>query len=300
MGRYLSIQPGVRRQIFSDNLRKLVQKKGSNVSQIAREMKVNRTQLNRYVSGESWPSGADVLARICDYFDVGCEILLEPLPVGEPESEFRPAPLDDGRTFIKDREYLTDGKGALVPIEMVKAQDLREDATVRKICGFAIALSGQVSRFKEHTFDDVGALDAELEALYGVSKGGARGNKTLYSYDQLFKVEVRIADFIDFGPELQIAKSLTDEYFNSLTEDASPELRYVVTQAFNTDKKNQINRSEIYRLLRWDIDNDLWRRAMDAIRDAMRVVGSKTYIRSYRRESFDKPWLAVTIDLAKA
>jgi hypothetical protein len=39
---------------------------------------------------------------------------------------------------------------------------------------------------------------------------------------------------------------------------------------------------------------------MDAIRDAMRVVGSKTYVRCYERDHPDGAWRAVTIDLAKA
>ncbi|MBN9066727.1 MAG: DUF3164 family protein, partial [Rhizobiales bacterium] len=37
-----------------------------------------------------------------------------------------------------------------------------------------------------------------------------------------------------------------------------------------------------------------------AIRDAMKVVGSKTYVRCYRRDKQDAPWRAITIDLAKA
>ncbi len=53
-------------------------------------------------------------------------------------------------------------------------------------------------------------------------------------------------------------------------------------------------------LLRLDIQDARWRHAMDAIRDAMRVVGSKTYIRFYTRPSADAGWEAVTIDLAKA
>jgi hypothetical protein len=39
---------------------------------------------------------------------------------------------------------------------------------------------------------------------------------------------------------------------------------------------------------------------MDAIKDAMHVVGSKTYIRCYRRDTFDGQWQPVSIDLAKA
>jgi hypothetical protein len=39
---------------------------------------------------------------------------------------------------------------------------------------------------------------------------------------------------------------------------------------------------------------------MEAIRDAIRVVGSKTYVRVFRRDAPDAAWQAVTIDLAKA
>ncbi|SFJ32950.1 DUF3164 family protein, partial [Albimonas pacifica] len=71
-------------------------------------------------------------------------------------------------------------------------------------------------------------------------------------------------------------------------------------RAFNTDKAGQINRAEIFMLLRLDIQDERWLSAMVAIRDAMRVVGSKTYVRCYRRESREGAWQPVTIDLAKA
>lgn len=37
-----------------------------------------------------------------------------------------------------------------------------------------------------------------------------------------------------------------------------------------------------------------------AIRDAQRVIGTKQYVRGYRRETFDGAWQAVSIDMAKA
>jgi len=116
----------------------------------------------------------------------------------------------------------------------------------------------------------------------------------------LFRVQVQVADHIDFGPQLQIAKELVDECLNEWAADARPEIRAIVTRAFNTDKAGQINRSEIFMLLRLEIEDARWRRAMDAIRAAMRVVGSKTYVRCSYRESLGDSWKPVTIDLAKA
>lgn len=118
--------------------------------------------------------------------------------------------------------------------------------------------------------------------------------------DGLYKVQVAVQDHIDFGPELQIAKTLVDECLNEWASDTGPELRAIVTDAFKTDKEGQINRAQIFVLLRREIDDPRWQRGMQAIRDAIRVVGSKIYVRSYRRESVDAAWQAITVDLAKA
>lgn len=297
MGLYTAMKPDQMRGAFGQNLRKLIGK--DNVSQVCRDLEINRTQFNRYLSGDSWPR-PDVLARISDFFGVDCRILLEPLSDVVTDSAFRPAVLDDGKAHANGTTYMKDGKGGLVPVSLVKPADLLEDDTVRKICAFGIALSDQVARFKEHTFEDIGIFDATLAEEYGVSKGGKKGNKTLMSYDGLFKVTVQVADYIDFGPQLQIAKGLVDECLNEWAANARPEIQSIVTRAFNTDKAGKINRSEIFMLLRLKIEDDRWQRAMDAIHDAMRVVGSKTYVRCHRRDTNDAEWQAITIDLAKA
>lgn len=111
---------------------------------------------------------------------------------------------------------------------------------------------------------------------------------------------VQIADFIDFGPQLQVAKRLLDECLTEWSADSRPEIRAVITRAFNTDKEGQVNRSEIFMLLRLDIQDTRWTEAMRAIREAMRITGSKEYVRFYERASVKDGWKAVTIDLAKA
>lgn len=215
-------------------------------------------------------------------------------------SQFEPSPIPDGRQFVNGAEYMQDAKGALVPVNLIKPQHLLQDEVVRKIIGHAIALSAQVARFKAHTFDDIGGFEALLEQEYGSTIGGAKGNKTLMTHDGLFKIVVQVADYIDFGPELQIAKGLIDECLNEWAAGARDELRAIVTRAFRTDKPGQINRSEVFMLLRLDIEDARWQRAMQAIRDAMRVVGSKTYVRCYRRETQEGGWQAISIDLANA
>lgn len=68
--------PAQLRNMFSENLRKLSEGHNS-ISSLARQLGINRTQFNRYLSGESFPR-PDVLARICDFFEVDARVLLEP------------------------------------------------------------------------------------------------------------------------------------------------------------------------------------------------------------------------------
>lgn len=215
-------------------------------------------------------------------------------------SDFNPAPLPDSRIDVQGRAYMPDARGNLTPVETIPAAALLEDDTVRKIVGYGLALSEQISRFRAHTFEDMGDLEALLQQEYGVTKGGAKGNKTFMTWDGLYKVQVQVADHIDFGPQLQIAKQLIDECLNEWSAESRPELRAIVTRAFNTDKAGQINRSEVFMLLRLEIEDARWKEAMRAIRDAMRVVGSKVYVRLYRRETPDGTWMPISIDIARA
>lgn len=217
-------------------------------------------------------------------------------------SEFTPAQIPDGKVDVNGETWMLDGEGGMKPIAAIKPQELLEDETVRKVLGFWVAASDQVSRLKAHVIDDIDAFEAVLNQEYNAKIGGRKGNKTLFSIDRLFKVEVRINEMLDFGPELQVAKRLIDECLNEWAEKAPAQLRAIVTNAFHTKQEGKVNRAEIVKLTRLpnEAGDERWARAMDAIRDAQRVVGSKTYIRCARREAFDAPWQYVTIDMAKA
>ncbi|WP_226688333.1 MULTISPECIES: helix-turn-helix domain-containing protein [Ruegeria] len=69
--------PDELRRMFGANLRQLAQQYTS-VSELCRQLGVNRTQFNRYLGGESFPR-PDVLDRICRFFEVDARILLRPL-----------------------------------------------------------------------------------------------------------------------------------------------------------------------------------------------------------------------------
>lgn len=213
----------------------------------------------------------------------------------QPETALTPGVVDVG-----GKPYMTDAKGNLVPLSSVKAMDKLIDETVRKMMNHARELSAQIGRFKGHCFDDVGSLQALIAQEYDAKLGGPKGNISLTTFDGLQKVTVQVADQIEFGPELQAAKSLVDACLSEWSEGSRDELRAIVNRAFNVDNAGQINRAELFMLLRVAIEDVRWQAAMQAIRDSIRVIGSKTYIRFHERDAVDGKQRAITIDLAAA
>lgn len=205
-----------------------------------------------------------------------------------------------GVIVINGREFMIDAKGSYMPLGNVKAEDKLLDETVRKIMRYAQELSAQIARFKGHTVADLGALDALLAQEYGAKIGGVKGNRTYLTINGCMKVQVQVSDQITFGPQLQVAKQLIDECLTEWSAESRPEIQAIVTRAFNTDKEGQINKSELFMLLRLEIADERWQRAMEAIRNSITVTGSKEYVRFYERPSPTDEWRAVTIDLAKA
>lgn len=207
-----------------------------------------------------------------------------------------------GTEIINGRVFWIDHQGNHIRDELVKAKDKLEDQTVRKVIGFARELSDQVMRFKLHTMGDLATLDQLLAEQYGFVKQGNRGkgNRTYMTFDGLMMVRVQVADFMDFGPELQIAKGMIDQCLTEWSADSRAEIQTIITGAFNTEKEGQVNRNEVLRLLRLNIDDERWRRAMDAIRAAERPRSSKEYVRFGMRDRPEDEFTTITIDLAKA
>lgn len=205
-----------------------------------------------------------------------------------------------GQIELMGDQYMKDAGGRLVPVEVVKPEHRLEDQTVRKMIGYAEELSARIARFRGHTFDDIASTLDLMAEKYGTKKGGTKGNVTLTSYDGLLKVTVQVQEQLTFGPELQIAKSLVDQCIGSWAEGANDKIRALVEHAFQVDKEGRINRAALFQLRRLNIDDADWKAAMEALGDAIRVIGSKEYVRFYRRPDARARWEPITIDLAAA
>lgn len=180
--------------------------------------------------------------------------------------------------------YMMNGVGHLVPIESIDELDLARDEFVRSVAAKARKMSDTITSFKAEVAGDMQAFLEMSAEKYGADLGGERGNLSLTSYDGKFKVLRAVSERLDFDERLQAAKVLVDECLREWSKNAGPELRTIVDSAFQVDKKGRINAKRILSLRKLKIEHPTWKRAMDAIGDAVTVVGSATYYRVYERD----------------
>jgi len=180
--------------------------------------------------------------------------------------------------------YKRNAIGHLVPIESIKDEDLLRDEFVQRVIEQAIELATVISAFKTRLGEDMQALMELAFEKYGAKIGGERGNVTLTSFDGKYQILRAVSDQLDFDERLQAAKALIDECLREWTKDSRSEIRALIESAFQVDKKGKINSKRILALRSLKIEDPVWKRAMEAISDAVTVIGSRTYYRLYERD----------------
>jgi len=204
-----------------------------------------------------------------------------------------------GAVVIDGISYLRDAKFNLVPVANVRPLDLLMDEMVRKIAGYGEDLSAELSRFAVHADADIAAFDALLDQEYNITPAaGAKGNRTFTTFDGMMMVKVAVSDRIVLGPELQAAKAVLDALISERGAGVDPFLITLVKRAFKCDQEGKVDVRAILALRRMEVDDARWADFTRAIDDAVRVVGSKRYLRIYRRDKPDGQWRMVPLDLA--
>lgn len=194
--------------------------------------------------------------------------------------------------------HLTDSKGRLVPIELIKPVDLARDRIVQELVAKAMLERAELRAFKAWANSELAAF-LELSAeQYGVTSGGTKGNVTLISFCGRYKVTRQIQDRISFDERLQAAKSLIDECLNEWTDGADSRICLLVQDAFQVDREGRISTERVLGLRRIDIDEPKWISAMKALNDSIQVESTKAYLRFHERDTPEAPWRPISLDLA--
>ncbi len=194
--------------------------------------------------------------------------------------------------------YMANARGDLVRVENVRAIDMERDKLVRKVIAQALALQASMAAFKNATMGDIETfIDRSLER-YKVEIGGKKGNVSLTTFDGEYQLKISQADRITFDEGLLAAKSLVDDCLRMWTHDSRPEIRTIIEQAFDTDKEGKINTGRILTLMRLEIKDATWCRAMDALKESIKVTATVPYLRLYKRRESDGKYEQIPLDIA--
>lgn len=194
---------------------------------------------------------------------------------------------------------LKDAKGRLCPLHTIQAVDLARHDLVNDRFSAAEVLETLLMEFKEQTFADVNAFVELSAAEYGVKIGGVKGNLQLVNHDETRKIRIAIANRITFDERLLAAKQLFDELIAENSEGLNEVIAALIQQVFQVDKAGKIDAKKVMELRKYNIKHPKWLKAMDAINDSIKVVGSKSYIQIYKRDTANDEWVTVSLDLAK-
>jgi signal transduction protein with GAF and PtsI domain len=188
--------------------------------------------------------------------------------------------------------------GHLVPEDQVREHDKLRDQVARELAQEAEALHERLKAFKAKALAEIADLVAIAAERYEVHLGGKKGNVTVTTYDGQYKVQRSYAERVTFTEELEAAKELINDCILRWSEGANPHIRALVDRAFRTDSKGQIKTTAVLELLRLEIDDEGWQRAMEALKDSIQSAGTAVYVRVYKRIGDSDQYRPLALDLA--
>lgn len=198
---------------------------------------------------------------------------------------------------INGKFYWEDSKGNLIAEELVKEVDKLRNQLVYGFVKTAETLQGDIRAFKKRIFDDVAAFVQLSAEKYNVQMGGRKGNLTLYTFDGRYKMQVAVSEHLTFDERIHAAKEQIDLCLQEWAENARPEIRTLIDNAFQVDKEGNLSTARILGLRRVEIADERWQKAMTAISDSIQVIGSKDYVRFYERDAQGK-YQPIALDMA--
>lgn len=198
---------------------------------------------------------------------------------------------------INKDDYMTDRKGRLVPISQISDYDLAMDAFVNERVDAAEIKSADLSDFKTRSFDECYAFMDLVAEKYGRTRGGVKGNVTFSNFNGSKQVTIKVQESLTFGPELHIAKEMIDECVKEWSQGADVKLLALISDAFQVDKEGNLSTTRILSLRRVKIDDERWKKAMEAISESLLVAVSKTYI-NFRKKDDSGKLVNIPLDIA--
>jgi hypothetical protein len=201
---------------------------------------------------------------------------------------------------VVDNEWWLNKRGAKIHIDLIREDEKLKDSLVEELVKKALEVQECMREFKKEAIGDIDSYYELLLEKYKLDakERSKKGNLTLENFSGTRKITISVNEKIDFDEKLNIAKEKLDVFIKEVTEGVPDSVKQLIDGAFEVDKKGKVNAKKILEMKKLNVEHPLWREAMDIIDEAVQVVGSKSYIRFYYRESSNKPYKNIPLDMA--
>jgi len=186
--------------------------------------------------------------------------------------------------------YRKNAQGHLVPEDIIPPLDKIRDDLVREGFKKAEETAAAVAAFRDWAADAARSYMGLAEQEYSVSLGGTKGNLTLTSYDGTKRWTLAVSDTLSLeSEEMALAMKLINECISKWSDGSNPGLVKLVMEAFRPGKNGQLSAAKVWPLLRYEIDDETWKKAMELVKKGARPDQTREYLRFHVRSS-DGSW----------
>lgn len=188
-----------------------------------------------------------------------------------------------------------DGRGQEVPAGYVSAYDKARDKAVRHVAAGAKKLRAQIEAFMSDTVKTMNELAGTKDNL------GERGNFSARSFDALLQVSIRQQWHIRLDERTAKARELMMGYASrelARAGDGAFLLKQMIEAAFKVDRLGFLPRSEVAKLLSYKVNDEGWNEGADILRKAQTTERGKRYLTVEERESTQRDFRPIRLDIA--
>ena len=188
-----------------------------------------------------------------------------------------------------------DGRGQEVPASYVKAYDKARDRAVRRVLAGALKLRAQMEAFMADAVKTMDGLSQLKETL------GERGNFSARSFDAMIEVCIKQQYNVRLDGRVQKARELMLEYATRELERAGKGaflLQQMIDAAFKPDRNGFLPRTEINKLLSYNVDDETWNEGARLLREALTTEAGKRYLKVSQRATLQDDFRPIRLDIA--
>ena len=190
---------------------------------------------------------------------------------------------------------IQDENGQTYPVNVLDRDIVERHFIVEDIMQKVIEKEKELLELKAWAFE---TIESYLQTIAGKYKTNWQGNASLMNFPKTMQVTFKKNKLLAFDERLNIAKQKIDECLNRWSDNAQPELKILVTKAFDVDKEGNVDVTQILSLKQFKFKDKTWQEAMDIIDMALTVKKTKEYLNFAVRSDPKKEFRTVILNFA--